>query len=559
MMNSLKGKWWDKNNAKKAAFFLLILLLEIAIAIIVYTLPDRRAASTILMILPVLIAGLMFDLWEGVIFGLVGAILLGPSFTVDNRMQLPWHSANWLLVTAILPFIGGFSAYLKTRALEFSFKYSSIMAVDPYSRIQDRDSFFRRIDQSLQHEQGCSVALIEIKNKDKITSLLGYEVYDDLIKQLLQILESKLPEAIPLYSLEIGILGVSAGTHIEEYANEIIDFFENPVESLGIPVVCELIIGIAKGPQDGRTADELVKNALFALEESRKTIKPISYYADIKQPPFFILPLICELNEALKNNDITFQYQPIIDVHKEFPTSVEALLRWTHPKYGPIPPQDFIYSLESTTFINKLTFWAMEHNAPLLLELQESQPNVKMAINISVANLQRDTFSSQIEKILEENRIPPELLIFEITERGLLTEYEEILHNLAHLHEMGIGISIDDFGTGNTTIETISKVHIDSIKLDKVFFTHFREDPINQKIVSGIINLDQNLDITTIAEGIEDLDTIHLLIKLGVDSVQGYYFARPMDFDKVKSWLKERPYARLYPPNKLGKKVVNSR
>ena len=98
-------------------------------------------------------------------------------------------------------------------------------------------------------------------------------------------------------------------------------------------------------------------------------------------------------------------------------------------------------------------------------------------------------------------------------------------------------ISIDDFGTGNTTIETISKVHIDSIKLDKIFFNHFTENKINQKIVSSIISLNHNLDIKSVAEGIEEAETAEMLRKLGVDYIQGYLYARPMDFDKVKAWL----------------------
>ena len=539
-MNTISKTIRGMFASKKIAVHFLVILLQVAIAIIAYSSPKNRMVSTNLMVLPVLIAGLVFEQWIGAIYGLLGAVLLGPAFSAESTFFLPWDSGNWLLSSVILTFTGGFSGYIKSRALRFSYRNASIMAVDPYSGIQDRNSFFQRIDTDLRQGKKYSVALIEIKNKDKITSLLGYEVYDDLINQLLEILQSKLPEDIPLYSLEIGILGVSSGTDIEEFAASVIDFFEHPVESLGIPVVCELIIGIATGPQDGKTAEELVKNALFALDESRKTIKPISYFSEIKQPEFFILPLICELNEALKNGQIHLQYQPIVDANTLVPDSLEALLRWQHPKYGPIPPQDFIYSLESTTFINKLTYWIVEENAPRLLELQENNPDLHMAVNISVANLQRETFSGQIEKILQSNHVPPNLLVFEITERGLLTEYDEIMHNLEHLHEMGIQISIDDFGTGNTTIETISKVHIDSIKLDKIFFNHFTENKINQKIVSSIISLNHNLDIKSVAEGIEEAETAEMLRKLGVDYIQGYLYARPMDFDKVKAWLAEQ-------------------
>ena len=540
MMNSVSKSIRGMFASKKIFVHILVILLQVAIAIIAFSNPENRIAGTNLMVLPALIAGLMFNQWIGAFYGLLGAVLLGPAFSTESIFSIPWQSGNWLLSSVILTFTGGFSGYIKSRALRFSYRNASIMAVDPYAGIQDRNSFFQRINAGLRLGKQYSVALIEIKNKDKITSLLGYEVYDDLIKQLLKILQSKLPEDIPLYSLEIGILGVSSGTDIEEFAASIIDFFEHPVESLGIPVVCELIIGIATGPQDGKTAEELVKNALFALEESRKTIKPISYFSEIKQPDFFILPLICELNEALKNGQIHFQYQPIVDANTLVPDSLEALLRWQHPKYGPIPPQDFIYSLESTTFINKLTYWVVEENIDRLMELQSINHNLRLAVNISVANLQRETFSRQIEKILQSNNIPPNLLVFEITERGLLTDYEEILHNLEHLHEMGIQISIDDFGTGNTTIETISKVHIDLIKLDKVFFNHFSENKINQKIVSSIISLNQNLNIKSIAEGIEEAETAELLRKMGVDYIQGYLYAHPMDYGKVKNWLTEQ-------------------
>ena len=138
MMNTISKTIRGMFVSKKIAVHILVILLQVAIAVIAYSNPENRLVSTNLMVLPVLIAGLVFEQWIGAIYGLLGAILLGPAFSAENTFSLPWQSGNWLLSSVILTFTGGFSGYIKSRALRFSYRNASIMAVDPYSGIQDR-------------------------------------------------------------------------------------------------------------------------------------------------------------------------------------------------------------------------------------------------------------------------------------------------------------------------------------------------------------------------------------------------------------------------------------
>ena len=163
---------------------------------------------------------------------------------------------------------------------------------------------------------------------------------------------------------------------------------------------------------------------------------------------------------------------------------------------------------------------------------------IKMAINISPTNLLQEDFVSQVEDILCKTNAPCRLFVFEITERGLVTSYAEILKNLNKLHDLGILLSIDDFGTGNTSIDIFSKIQVDSIKIDRMFVKDITQNFTNENIVKSLVALSKNLNIRTIAEGVEKVETYGELLDLQVDYFQGYYFSRPMDFDKLKDWLK---------------------
>ncbi len=163
---------------------------------------------------------------------------------------------------------------------------------------------------------------------------------------------------------------------------------------------------------------------------------------------------------------------------------------------------------------------------------------LQMAINISPTNLMQEDFVRRVDGIIKNSQVDPSLITFEITERGLVTSYDEALLSLSQLHDLGIKISIDDFGAGNTSIDSFSKTKIDTLKIDQTFTKNIILDETNRKIVLGLINLAASVGIETIAEGVETLPIYQELKSLNVDYVQGYYFFKPMDLTKATAWLK---------------------
>ncbi len=198
----------------------------------------------------------------------------------------------------------------------------------------------------------------------------------------------------------------------------------------------------------------------------------------------------------------------------------------------------FINFLESTNLINKLTYWGIKRIASRILLIEGLGTKQKISINISPSNLQQIEFFNNVEKILSNEGVSADSFCFEITERGLVSEYDEVIENLVRLKGLGIYLSLDDFGSGNTSLSSFSKILLDNIKLDRLFIKDLYFNDINQEILKGIIQITKNINIKTVAEGVEMQRDIDVLTDIGVDYLQGYYIAKPMDFFLIKDWLR---------------------
>jgi EAL domain-containing protein (putative c-di-GMP-specific phosphodiesterase class I) len=322
------------------------------------------------------------------------------------------------------------------------------------------------------------------------------------------------------------------------YAQRLVEFFKRPLIVQGIPIFCDVALGLAEYPSDAITPMELVQKGLLALDEAKKKNKPFQYLSPRSTRILPVIQLVSQIDDAIHKGEMDFHYQPILNAGDQSPNSIEALVRWTHHEYGVISPVEYIDYLESTNLVNELTYWSIELNAVRINQLSQIGIPLQMAINISPTNLMQEDFVERVQDILENAHVDPSLIVFEITERGLVTSYKEALLSLSKLYDLGVKISIDDFGSGNTSIEAFSKTRIDSLKIDQVFTKNIINDVTSQRIVKGLIDLSASIGIETIAEGVETLEIYKNLVPLGVDYVQGYFFHKPMDYASIIAWLK---------------------
>ena len=529
-----------KSDPKATIVFFLIILTEILVGIIVYQTGGTTFVYPYFMFFPVIVGAFVFGYQLGMFFGIVGALILGPYMPLYVLYRVPQTTQNWLIRMGFLCLIGGLVGLLRGVMVDYYARREQILTIEPFLGLPNRNRFFAMTDEELKKRDTYSVFLIEIKNQNDIVAAFGFEFFSDLIKYLASEMQKILDLSFPLYSIRLNLLGFGFGTDTSLYAKRIVEMFRKPIQVQDIPIFCDVVVGVSNYPTDGQTSMELVQNALLAMDEAKTRHKPVMVLSATEKKPIPAIQLISQIDGAIKTGEIDFHYQPILNAKTEKVESIEALVRWQHPDYGLISPYKYIDYLESTNLVNELTYWALELNAKRILELTELGYPIQMALNISPTNLLQEDFIPQIEQILEQYNAPCQLFTFEITERGLVTSYDEILRNLNKLHDLGILISIDDFGTGNTSIDIFSRIHVDSLKIDRMFIKDIIENHTNEKIVKSLIALSKSLDIKTIAEGVETQEVNQVLLALGVDYLQGYYFARPMSYKKLKNWLKQK-------------------
>jgi EAL domain-containing protein (putative c-di-GMP-specific phosphodiesterase class I)/ActR/RegA family two-component response regulator len=246
------------------------------------------------------------------------------------------------------------------------------------------------------------------------------------------------------------------------------------------------------------------------------------------------------LNAGLANDDFFLMYQPKIDLASAMPVSVEALLRWRHPDLGIVPPDQFIRFAETNGHIAPITWKVMEMAMTQLARWQNIGVNVTMAINMSAVLFSRTDVCEITSQLLAQHRFDHSLLTLELTETAKVGNLTLGLETMTRLRIMGVGLSLDDFGTGHASFTQLYQIPFSELKVDRMFVGKIHQDPNAHAIVRNIINLGQSLGMRVVAEGIENEQQQQMLIEMGCHQGQGYFIGKPMTAEDFEDWFAQR-------------------
>ena len=252
------------------------------------------------------------------------------------------------------------------------------------------------------------------------------------------------------------------------------------------------------------------------------------------------LSLIGDLARALEDRTLELHYQPQADPETGRVTGVEALLRWNHPLWGFVPPDEFIPLAEHTGLIRPLTQFVVETAVRQCVAWQAAGTPVLMAVNVSMRNLLEPDFDDTVARLLVQAGLPAALLKLEVTESAIVAEPERAVQALERLVDLGLSVSVDDFGTGYSSLTRLRSLPVQEVKVDRSFVRYIAERDDDLAIVRAVINLGHDLGLRVVAEGVEDERTWRVLQDLQCDLVQGYYLARPMPAETMTTWLQVR-------------------
>jgi diguanylate cyclase len=316
------------------------------------------------------------------------------------------------------------------------------------------------------------------------------------------------------------------------------DVIQAEIEVSGLPLSVEASIGYVVAPKDGSDIHDLLQLAdvaMYVAKNDRSGV--VRYHAAQNHYDASKLTLISELRHAIELDQLTLHYQPKVDLETGRATGAEALVRWQHPSEGLIYPDRFIPLIEQTDLIDELTLWVLRRALSDLAAFDSPGGDLGVAINVSARNVARVGFARQVLQALADAGVAPHRLTLELTETALMVDPVRAAATLREISRAGVRVSIDDFGTGQTSLGMLANLPIAELKIDRGFVTDVTANVTHAAIMRSIVELGHQLELRVVAEGVEDATTLGAVGSIGCDVVQGYHFARPMPLDGYVVWL----------------------
>jgi EAL domain-containing protein (putative c-di-GMP-specific phosphodiesterase class I) len=287
-------------------------------------------------------------------------------------------------------------------------------------------------------------------------------------------------------------------------------------------------------------AEELLRRADIALQEAKTRSVAICRYEPGHDDTYRKrLKLIAELRSAIAANQLHLVFQPKVQMADRRVRSLEALVRWNHPQLGPVPPSEFVPLAEQTGTIGELTRWVLRTAIEQLAKWRAAGFESEVAVNLSASDLGDSELPEGILALLAQADVLPRQLLLEITESAIMREPDKAVRVMRRLREAGIRFSIDDFGTGHSSLAQLKALPVDELKIDRSFIRDLEQGTRDDAIVRSAIELAHSLGLKVVAEGIETPAAWTALIHLGCDYAQGYFVSRPLAAEQVGDWIGE--------------------
>ncbi len=438
----------------------------------------------------------------------------------------------------------------KTHASALSYQMTHDALTNLPNRTLFRDQLILTLSNNGHRQNKLCLLILDLNNFAEVNDTLGHHNGDIL----LQIIGERIQGIIEQpgivarlggdeFAICIPNIGLDELQHI---VDEIVKAVGQPVLLEGISLEMGVNIGIALYPDHGEDAGLLLQRADVALSNARKEKETSKVYNE-NVDPYNIrrLTILSELRHAMENEQLLLHFQPKICLNRKGISGVETLVRWNHPQYGLIPPDQFIQLAEQTGLIKDITRWVLYNALRQCSIWQESGVTIQMAVNLSARNLQEKELPSYISGLLQKFGLDPDLLKLEITESTVMINHNLSNEVLTRLSEIGIKHSIDDFGTGHSSLAYIKNLPVNEIKVDKSFIMNITNSTDDIHIVQAAIELGHKLGLNVVAEGVENGETLEILERIGCDEIQGYFIARPMTAQDFIKWFKAYDWTRF--------------
>jgi diguanylate cyclase len=419
---------------------------------------------------------------------------------------------------------------------------------DQLTGLANRRSLELRLDQLTSEARlrdGFALLLMDLDRFKEVNDQLGHHVGDELLREvgarLAAIDGLDLASRIGGDEFAFVARGVSDHADLTRLAQRMVAEISRPYVVNDVELAIGASIGIARFPDHGLDAASLLRrsdSAMYAAKRSGVAVGFATVSRDGATPGRF--SLLGELEDAMRRGHLKLHHQPKVSLRTGEIVGVEALLRWHHPEHGIVPPAAFVTTVEHTELIAPLTRHVLRTACEDRARWVTAGVEVPLAVNVSTRDLQDTRFPRDLGLLLADHDVPADQLTLEITESALQVDADRAQRVIGELEELGVRLAIDDFGTGYSSLAALQRLPVAELKLDRTFVLGMAEGPHGVAIVRSIVQLAHALGLEVVAEGVEDVASLHELERHGCDTIQGFLVSRPLPAHLVAPWVRAR-------------------
>lgn len=489
-----------------AAF--IILLLLVGVVLLVYFTGGIKFVYSHSMYLPILLAGMLFGVWGGVLIGVLAGLVLGPWMPIDVQAGEMQPLQNWVYRLGFFTLIGFFAGVFSDLSRAYLRHLRWLTRHDSASGLANREALIRELSAEFAERSGSDhfLLLVAFENTREMKSVFGQGVTDVAVSQLAQKLSINADhqQIYRIAPAQLAFLLHAQGPAFIDLLKAMVQQSREPIIYNNISIHLDTRIGYVRLNDVDMSAEMSLQSAESALVMAQQKARDyMGFRPEILTRVRDNLILLGELKEALEQGQLTLHYQPKIDLHTGQVCGVEALMRWHHPVRGLIAPGDFIPRAEQSTLINQVTDFVLNQVMQTQRQWLQQGVSVPVAVNVSTRNLLQPNFADRVFALLEHYQLDARLLELEVTEGALMLDMERTLRELSRLDELNIILSIDDFGTGYSSLQYLHRLPVSLLKIDQTFVHQLPDDAGARYILEAAIGLAHKMGIKALAEGVE--------------------------------------------------------
>ncbi|MCF7453237.1 putative bifunctional diguanylate cyclase/phosphodiesterase [Vibrio diabolicus] len=415
---------------------------------------------------------------------------------------------------------------------------------DALTGLPNRKYCFELIEDRIQSGDPFSVILFDVVNFKQVNDAMGHFCGDQLLIQIGQRLQEKLKGSDKIFRVGGDEFVILTSSACEETGKSLIEELDSALSNRfhldEFQVSSRVVFGVSTYPYDALSNDLLIKHADIAMYHAKRNGNLFAFYnEDMNVGAKYQLEISSRIQCALEKEEFQLYYQPLIDAHTNLAVGFEAVIRWHDENGKTISPNDFIPIAERSNQVHNITMWVLNQVEKDLQTFIEKDIKLPVHVNLSAKDLSSNLLFNRLETLLKVNPQFADLISLEITETMAIDRVVELNPLIHQIKGLGIKISLDDFGTGYSSLSLLRDLPVDQIKIDRSFLCTASRTEGTRSIVENTIALAHGLGYSVVAEGVQDMDTLHFLRSHGCDIIQGYLFCPALPLNEVITWVNE--------------------